>query len=560
MKRILTFVLGTAVALAASAQDWQDARFFTENNYIGTARTLGMGNAVTAVGGDPGSITINPAGSSVASYSQFVISPGFTLSTTRASGVVGQGESAAVGLGDAVRTTYGRMTLPNVGAIFTIDTGRRSGWRRTSFGFVLNSTNNYTSRFNASGINADNSYAASLASSAAGYSDVVLGSESWWYDGGDAARMPKWVDMMGYRSGMFNAIPGFPGDYQAVTEVRDAVGNCWVAGPLFQKYGQQTHGNKYDVVFNFSANYSDTFYIGANVGFTTLRYSLSEYFYEAPENPEDFPVIEYTDGSRASLKSLQMKHNYSLRGTGIYAKLGFLWRPVAGLRLGGAVQTPVLLSYSARQAFSGEVLTNGKNLPPSTTPEDTWSYRMREPWRFNLGVAYSFGSFAVLSADYELANYGAIRYVGANTSATPAYLDDANADIRDALGLAHQLRAGMEFKPVEPLALRVGYNMVTYGQKNWLEEDWSTTPLTSSEKMALVKHLVSFGAGYSFGSFFLDAAFRFRFAPKEYLMPYHYWTYDRDFTSKYIDWSAPTPEVEVKPNVVDIILTAGWRF
>ena len=59
MKRILTFVLGTAVALTASAQDWMDARFFTENNYIGTARTLGMGNAVTAIGGDPGSITRN---------------------------------------------------------------------------------------------------------------------------------------------------------------------------------------------------------------------------------------------------------------------------------------------------------------------------------------------------------------------------------------------------------------------------------------------------------------------------------------------------------------------
>lgn len=69
MKRILTFILGTAVTVAAAAQDWQDARFFAENNYVGTARTLGMGNAVTAIGGDPGSISINPAGSSVASYS-----------------------------------------------------------------------------------------------------------------------------------------------------------------------------------------------------------------------------------------------------------------------------------------------------------------------------------------------------------------------------------------------------------------------------------------------------------------------------------------------------------
>ena len=348
MKRILTFIIGTAVTVAAAAQNWQDARFFSENNYIGTARTLGMGNAVTAIGGDPGSISINPAGSSVASYSQFVISPGFALSTTGAKGVVAQGEGSAVGLGDALQTNYGRFALPNVGAIFTVNTGRRSGWKRTSFGFVLNATNNYTGRFNASGVNADNSYAASLASSAEGYSETVLGSESWWYDGGDIARMPKWVDMMGYRAGMFNGIPGDPGRYQAVTEVRDAAGNFWLAAPLYQKYGQQSYGNKYDVVFNFSADYEDTFYIGVNLGLTSLTYRMSEYFYEAPDNPDDFPVIEYTDGTRAVFNSLQMKHNFTLRGNGVYAKAGFLWRPVAGLRLGAAVQTPTVVSYSAR--------------------------------------------------------------------------------------------------------------------------------------------------------------------------------------------------------------------
>ena len=58
--------MAAVVPLALSAQDWQDARYFTENNYLGTARTLGMGNAVTAIGGDPGAVGFNPAGSAVA--------------------------------------------------------------------------------------------------------------------------------------------------------------------------------------------------------------------------------------------------------------------------------------------------------------------------------------------------------------------------------------------------------------------------------------------------------------------------------------------------------------
>ena len=71
MKKIFTvFVLGAALSLGAAAQNWQDALMFTENNYSGTARGVAMGNALTAVGGDPGSIVFNPAGSSVAAYTQ----------------------------------------------------------------------------------------------------------------------------------------------------------------------------------------------------------------------------------------------------------------------------------------------------------------------------------------------------------------------------------------------------------------------------------------------------------------------------------------------------------
>jgi hypothetical protein len=46
-----------------------DGLTFSQNNYYGTARSIGMGNAMTAVGGDLGSIGINPAGSAVYNFS-----------------------------------------------------------------------------------------------------------------------------------------------------------------------------------------------------------------------------------------------------------------------------------------------------------------------------------------------------------------------------------------------------------------------------------------------------------------------------------------------------------
>ena len=68
-KTALVLSLTVLTATAASAQTEFDALMFSENNYEGTARTMAMGNAFTALGGDPGAVNINPAGSAVAKYS-----------------------------------------------------------------------------------------------------------------------------------------------------------------------------------------------------------------------------------------------------------------------------------------------------------------------------------------------------------------------------------------------------------------------------------------------------------------------------------------------------------
>lgn len=559
MKKIITFALGAVVTVAAAAQSWQDALYFSENLYQGTARSVGMGNALTAVGGDLGSIGLNPAGSSVSGYSRVVITPGLSISSTNATGVIPEGSTSAIGMGDKVNSNFARVKLPNIGFVINADTGSRSGWKRFSFGLVSNATNDFTNRAVGSGVNADNSFAAALASSAEGYTEKVLGSEDWWYDGTDLSRMPAWRDMVGYRSGMFNGIPGSANKYQAVTEVRDAGNNCWLAAPVYQKYGQQTYGYKQDLFLNMSANYNDQFYLGFNLGFTMLNYNMSEYWQESPENADEFPDIEYTDGTRGRFASLMMKHNYSLRGSGVYIKAGLLWRPVAGLRLGVAIQSPTWTNMRSRQAYSGEVRLTGKTLLPSTSPEDEWTYRLRQPWRLNAGVAYAFGSVAVLSADYELTDYASARYTGSSTS-MPAYLTDANGDIRNALTVGHQIRVGLEVKPTSNFSIRAGYNYITSAQKNWLNADWTMTALTSAEKIRQAKHVASFGLGGSFGAFFLDAAVRVRFMPKEYILTYDYLTYDSDPLSKRVDDTVLTPELEVSSRIWDALLTFGWRF
>jgi hypothetical protein len=556
MKRIITIVLGASLAFSAAAQTWQDALLFSENNYSGTARGVAMGNALTAIGGDAGSLTFNPAGSATTSYSQFMITPGVTLSlsNTRPSA-----DNLEAYHGQSVNNTYARMKLPNVGFILNMDTGRRSGLKRMSFGAVINSTNNFTGRYKSAGVNGDNSYAASLASSADGFAESVLSNGDWYYSG-DPSRMPAWVDMTGYRSGMFNAVTGRDGAYVALTEIIDEKGDFRLAAPVYQQYGQQSYGTKTDAILNFAMNFSDRFYVGANLGITALRYALSEFWSEAPENVLDFPTIRYSDGTTAQFESLRMNRKYRLDGTGVYFKLGALWRPVGGLRVAAAIQTPTILNLTERYGYSGEVRLSGKYGGEASSPEDEWIYALVTPFRANLGVAYTLGSKAVLSADYEFVHYGQSRF--RSRTSDYGYADgsfsDVNMDIKDLLGASHQFRLGGEYKVNSLLSLRAGYNLTTGAQRYY--EDG--LPLSTEDRLAQLKHSISGGVGFSFGSAFVDVALRARFVPSDYVIPYNYYYAPNasQYYYKVVDDSILTPEIVVKSTLVDALVTLGWRF
>ena len=556
MKRIITFVLGATLAFSAAAQTWQDALLFSENDYSGTARGVAMGNALTAIGGDAGSLIFNPAGSATASYSQITITPGitFSLSNTRPSA-----DNMESFHGLSINNTYARMKLPNVGFIFNMETGRRTGLKRMSFGVVVNSTNNFTGRFKMAGVNGDNSYAASLASSADGFAEDVLANGDWYYSG-DPSRMPAWVDMTGYRSGMFNGVTGRDGAYVALTEIIDDEGNFRLAAPVYQQYGQQSYGAKTDAIINFAMNFSDKFYVGANVGITALRYTLSEFWSEAPENVNDFPTIRYSDGTTAQFESLRMNRKYRMAGTGVYLKVGALWRPVAGLRVAAAIQTPTVLNLTERYGYSGEVRLGGKFGSDASSPEDEWIYALVSPFRANVGVAYTIGSRAVVSADYEFVNYGQARFRSRTSDfeyATGSF-SNVNMDIKDLLGPTHQLRLGGELKVSSLLSLRAGYNLTTGAQRNYLDG----LPLSTADRLAQFKHSVSAGVGFSFGRAFVDLAVRARFVPNDYVIPYNYY-YAPDpyqYYNKVVDDYILTPEVVVKSTLVDALVTVGWRF
>ena len=565
-------LLCAAAAFPAAAQGWYDAYLFSQNEYGGTARSVGMGNALTAVGGDPGSLTFNPAGSSVAAYSQLVITPGLSFASSYAIGTQTKvdGKATVIGYGNGVNADYTRFKLPNLGLIFNMDTGRRHGLKRWSFGIVMNTTQDYTSRINAAGVNNYNSSAGSLASSADGFAPEDLNG-TWDYVP-DPAHCPAWTDMVAYRSYMINHVAGRDGTYMALTECMDEDGNFRIAGPLFQQYGSTRRGYKNDMLINLSANISDRFYLGANLGITSLNYRIEEFWFEKPENVADFPTLDFDDGTSARFQSLRMRRDYRADGSGMYLKAGAIWRPFGGLRLGAAIQTPTILSIEENYAYTGDVSLSGMYTGSVSSPEDEFRYRVVSPMRVNAGVAYTLGSVAILSADYELTRYGSMAFrSGYSDDPFETYTDpfpDANADIRTLMGDSHTLRLGFELKPAPGLAIRTGYNYATSGiRKEYVLNEstfnYEAVSLSPERKAALASSNVSFGLGFSSArSFYLDAALRFRFQPQDFLVPYYYYAAadGAPFYEKGVNVDILTPEISIKSVVTEALVTLGWRF
>ena len=564
MKRTIITIIFSLAVISAGAQTMYDGLTFSQNNYYGTARSIGMGNAMTAVGGDLGSIGINPAGSAVAKYSQFTITPNLTVSSESSSYSAYPVNGSDIFINERNNTST-RFSMPNVGATFNFSTGRKSGLTAITYGFVFNGTNNFTGHMMAQGANDKTSYISAMAVGADGCDvDIMNG-----YMDNNGKKIDQWDYAYYNTSYPFNAIvnaqagsisnygntsdPSYYKRYIAATESYTQTGekdkdgnyiyNITLGGPLDQAYGRKVTGSKYDALFNVGFNFSDNFYLGANLGITGLKYNFDEYFKEAAQDPNNFPIV-LTDSNNKEytiyFKDYRSRYSYSADETGVYGKFGFIAKPAEGLRIGAAVQTPTIMHVDEIWQHAVDINYVGGNGGSATSPEGNYSYNLRTPYRLNAGIAYTFMGMAMVSADYEMTDYSTMKFsADQNYSGT---FDDVNNKIKDCMGISHMLRLGAEFKPAPEYAIRAGYNFTTTPENYWQ----NNVENTLHDKI----NAFSIGLGYSSeGSFFADLAGRLTMFSDEYISPYI------DYLS-----DVASPMILNKRERWDITATIGWRF
>ena len=569
MKRLYIAFALLGIAASASAQNMYDAMLFSENNYYGTARSIAIGNAVTAVGGDLGSIGINPAGSAVAGYSQFTITPGVVLSTVNSNYY-----QPGVGADNSDVTSKSRFGLPNIGFVQTCYTGRDYGVKSYSFGLVSNRTMNYNSRFNSFGRNSHTSRFAEIASACSGYTAADLGaggSNAYW----DSSA--PWDCIAAYRG---NLISGYDNDhlyYAGNTEFVADGGLPYVPGELNQAIDVRNTGSKQDIVFNLGLNINDKIYVGANIGIPTADYQYNEFFSESAVNPEMFPIT-FIDSQGAEVptnfKNGVMEYQRNNDIDGIYAKVGAIFLPTRNLRIGASIQTPT--AYTIKEMWQ---YTTASTYAASQFNRDEFSelgeytYCLRSPYIADFGVAYTFGGRGFLSVDYELTDYSVMRFSELHDDAAGYdYFYEVNESNRLFGGIQHQLRAGLEFRVTPEFALRAGYNLITTPERYYTSSNGDM--ITANDFVANFEDLrgdlhnakyfkdktqaFSFGAGYSSpGSFFMDVAARFTGYPMATFSPYYdYENYNA--AGETVNFASP--RVDNWRKVMDIVMTIGFRF
>ena len=192
MKKTAICILLAAMTMAAAhAQTAYDALRYSENNYEGTARSVAMGNAFTALGGDLGAVTINPAGSAVAKYSQITITPGLTISSNTTQGVSPYDNGTLPYFERNMRSTASKFSMPNLGLSFNWDTNRSSGVKNISFGVMINKTNGWNEDIYANGTNSTTSFMGAVAAASSGLPADGLGAA-------DAYDYYDWRSVVGY--------------------------------------------------------------------------------------------------------------------------------------------------------------------------------------------------------------------------------------------------------------------------------------------------------------------------------------------------------------------------
>ena len=509
-KRLFSIGMLAMAAVAAVAQTQYDAARFSGSELNGTARFVGMGGAMSALGADISVIGTNPAGIGLFRSHDLSLSFGFNKNVTNSN----------LG-GTEVKDERTRASFDQLGFVYSTKIGNKTDLRYFNIGFNYHKMANFNRQFSSRG----NLNGSSLSWQ---MQDMMLGTGAYQnqasYDALLDAENPytssayygtPFLGSMGVRTGLVDDVTGNDGSF----------GMMGWNGASGDYYSREEGGiNAYD--FNLSFNVQDRFYFGATLGVYDVNYSRYSSYYET--------VLDDKGNDNGSF---QLNNWFTTDGAGLDLKLGVIVRPMeySPFRIGFAVHTPIW--YSLNDRYTATLGTDilafpekyTENLSDYYAPDASYllEYQLATPWKFNVSMGTTFSNVLAVDAEYEFANYAKARYKDAGGYDLAA----ANGAVDKYLKNVHTFRIGMEAKFTPQFSFRAGYNYVTSPiadnsaryvpnlSTNKADYIWFDETRTDPEYHNLkARNTLTLGLGYRGKFMYADVAYKYDFYKSDFYM------------------------------------------
>ena len=564
MKKIITLAaLGLLIAAPMSAQTVYDAAKITNKDLNGTARFVGMGGAMGALGGDISTIGTNPAGIGVYRSNDAMVSFGFSSYGTESNYV-----------GNKMNSDKMRASFDNAGFVLSSKIGNATALRYVNFGFNYQAKSFYKN-MSMGGNLGDYTQTDYMAAQAGGIKD--------W--SGDIYTDPEvgWLSALGYdgylitdliaHNGQGDVPSGYVPYMVGGKQVKNLNGDLVYITP--GEYGGMFWGgngsfrseerggiDQYD--FNISFNINDRVYLGVTVGAYAIDYSKYTFYDE-----------NYLDkAGNATGQGYNLQSWNKIHGSGFDVKFGAIVRPFeySPLKIGLAIHTPTYynLDYKTNARLESDVLNdldiaNESEVGSGVIGQynvDTYDilkgdmvrqFQLQTPWTYNVSLGYTIGKDLALGAEYEYQDYSSMKFKDQEGySDTFGYENSTTSMLKGV----STIRLGAEYKVIPQFALRAGYNYTSAIFNSDAYKDLPYNSIQTDTDFANTKALSNYtlGIGYRGSMFYADLAYKY----SSYKEDFH------PFINAYMDGEQlviGSPEAtKVKNTRSQVLLTLGLRF
>lgn len=484
MKKIFLSACLLSLFMAhAHAQETYENTKLIDNDLNGTARYVGMGGAMEALGADISVINSNPAGIGLFRRSSGSVS----------FGLVSQDGASSFKYGNKTNASFDQA-----GFVYSLRDGRRTF---INFGFNYHKSKNFDYILNAaSGLNGASQHKLSYMKALANENNLDKTSSGW---RGKFAYTSQ-LDNLYYNTLMMTSSDGF--FYNDASRY---------------EFGRAETGYIGEYNFNTSANVNDRVYLGITIGIHDVHYTGHSLYNEALVNLNNQTAGDIT-----------VNDERRITGTGYNASFGIIFRPVdaSPFRIGLSVTTPTwydLKTSNYTYLINNTKADGGGKLQgdyPNYTTGESYEFKLFTPWKFGVSLGHTVGNYLALGASYEYADYSRLD-TRVNDGYDVDYWGDVyehsssdepmNRHTRETLKAVSTLKIGAEAKVMPNLAVRAGYNYVSPMFKKEGYKDGNIDSYGSNYSSATdytnweATNRYTVGVGYTLGKMSFDLAYQY---------------------------------------------------